>query len=98
MVIVVAIIIASVLATRDDSPDPAPAPSEKATSAPTALDNNICEEAHPITLGGSAISSSLDNASEQLVVFCEDPDRSDVFQPGLWYKVRGVRAVFVAGL
>jgi hypothetical protein len=56
-----------------------------------SLDNNLCEEAHSIILGGDAIVASLENATKQDVVYCELPDQTPDSQPGLWYKVRGVR-------
>ena len=78
--------------TPSTTPSLRPSLSMKPSQIPTAapLNNSICEEAHIIGLGGAAIEASLQDATEQVVVFCEFPDQqpSDS-QPGLWYKVRG---------
>jgi hypothetical protein len=59
-------------------------PSQTPTATPP-LNNNLCVEAHPIVLGDNAIVASLENATGvQLVVFCEFPDQTAEFQPGLW--------------
>jgi hypothetical protein len=100
--IILAIILGTVFGTRDTSPNTvsvqettAPTissvPSETISSVPseTPLNNNICEEAHTIALGDAAIGDSLQNAIEQVVVFCELSDQHSESQPGLWYKVRG---------
>jgi hypothetical protein len=51
---------------------PSASPSMKPSQAPTfaPLNNNLCEEAHPIILGGSAIVASLENATQQLFISC----------------------------
>ena len=87
IVILLAIILGSVLGTRGTSSN---AVSVLATTAPSVapLNNSLCEEALPLTLGGGAIEDSLENAMEQVVVFCEFPDQPSDSQPGLWYKVR----------
>jgi hypothetical protein len=76
-----------------------PSPSQTPAATPTPLNDNLCVEghpvqAHPIVLGANAIVASLENATEvRSVVFCEFPDQTAEFQPGLWYKVRGARDV-----
>jgi hypothetical protein len=79
VVILLGIIIGTVVGTRDTSPN---------TVAP--LNNSLCEEPHPIMLGGSVTAVSLQDAAQQYVDFCEDENKSAHFQPGLWYRVRGV--------
>jgi hypothetical protein len=73
---------------------PSPSPSMKPTRTPTfaSLDNNFCEEAHLINLGDAPIAASLENAMQQSVVFCQGLFQLSDSQPGLWCKVRGVRA------
>jgi hypothetical protein len=73
---------------------PSPSPSIKASQTPTVapLDNNFCKEAYPIDRGGNGIAASLENAMQQSVVHWEGPLQLSDSQPGLWYKVRGVRA------
>jgi hypothetical protein len=74
---------------------PSETPSETPCQTPTVapLDNNFCKEAYPINLGGdNIIAASLENAMQQSVVHCEDPLQPSDSRPGLWYKVRGVRA------
>ena len=96
MVILFAIVLGGVLGTRDDTSSniisvalrPSVRPSHMLTVAP--LNNSLCEEAHPIVLGDAAIVASLENATEQSVLSCDVLDPS-TFQPGLWYKVRGLR-------
>jgi hypothetical protein len=65
---------------------PSPSPSMK----PSLLNNSLCEEPLPIILGGDGVEGSLQSATEQVVVFCEDPGQRSESQPGLWYNVRGV--------
>jgi hypothetical protein len=104
MVILLAIIIGSVLATRDTSPNtvsvaetmtptissvPSPSPSMK----PSLLNNSLCEEPLPTILGDDGVEGSLQSAIEQVVVFCEFPDQPSDIQPGLWYNVREVGGV-----
>jgi hypothetical protein len=74
---------------------PSPAPSLKPSPTPTVapLNNSLCQEAHPIIMGGDAIVASLVNATEQFTVFCEATNPYVDSLPGLWYKVKEVRAV-----
>jgi hypothetical protein len=60
---------------------------------PSLLNNGLCEEPLPIILGNDSIGGFLQDATEQVVVFCEDPDQPSDSQPGLWHDVRGVRGV-----
>jgi hypothetical protein len=105
VLILLTIIVASVLGTRDTSPTTAPAITNvttfgnNITNVTTFGNNSLCGEAHSILLGNAAIVASLENATEQVVVFCEVPGQSIGVHFGLWYKVREVRAVsFLAGL
>ena len=82
MVILLAIILGSVLGTRDTSSNAVPV-----LIAP--LNNSLCGEALPIMLGGGAIEDSLENAIEQVVTFCDFPNQPSDSQRGLWFKVRG---------
>ena len=82
IVILLAIILGSVLGTRDTSSNAVPVLFPP-------LNNSLCGEALPIMLGGGAIGDSLENAIEQVVVFCEFPNQPSDSQRGLWYKVRG---------
>jgi hypothetical protein len=104
LVILLAIIIGSVLATRDTSPRTvsvaetmtptvSSVPSETPSMKPSPLNNNLCKESLPIFLGDDGIGDFLEDAIEQVFVSCEDPDRPSDSQPGLWYNVRGVRGV-----
>ena len=90
VVILLAIILGSVLGTRDTSSRPN-AVSVPATTAPSVarLNNSLCGEALPIMLGGGAIEDSLENAIEQVVTFCDFPNQPSDSQRGLWFKVRG---------
>jgi hypothetical protein len=56
---------------------------------PSLLNNSFCEESLPIILGDDGFGGFLQDAIEQVVVFCEDPDQPSDSQPGLWYNVRG---------
>jgi hypothetical protein len=97
VVILLVIVIGTVLGTRDTSSSvsaaPSPAPSLRSSSSPslTPLNNSICEEALPIMLDGSAIAVSLIDAAPQYVDFCGDENKVPQIQPGLWYRVRGLR-------
>jgi hypothetical protein len=53
--------------------------------------NNFCEEAQPIVSGDADIVASVENATEQEVILCEDVNPITSSQPGVWYKVSGVR-------
>jgi hypothetical protein len=59
------------------------------------LNNNLCEEAHPIVPGGGATVASLEDAIEQVVVSCDLTDQSGDKRIGRWYKVRVVRASYI---
>jgi hypothetical protein len=79
--------------TPSDTPSEPPTsrPSPSPSMKPSFLNNSLCEEPLPIILGDDGIAGSLQNAIEQVVVFCEDPNQRSESQPGLWYNVRGVR-------
>ena len=55
--------------------------------------NLYCEGAQPIFSRVADIVASVEGAAEQGVVFCEDEAQTKSFQPGVWYKVSGVRGV-----
>jgi hypothetical protein len=74
---------------------PSASPSLKPSQIPTVspLDNNLCEEAHPIFLRDAVTFASLENADIQGKMFCEIFNSPFYSLPGLWYKVRGARSV-----
>ena len=89
IVILLAIILGSVLGTRDTSSNAVSVLIATAAPSVAPLNNSLCAEALPIMLGDGVIEDSLENAIEQVVVFCEFPDQPADSQRGLWYKVRG---------
>ena len=52
----------------------------------------FCEGAQPIVPGDADVVASVENATKQDVVFCEDVAQTTSSEPGVWYKVSGVRA------
>jgi hypothetical protein len=77
--------------TPSESPSEPPTgrPSPNPSMKPSLLNNSFCEESLPIILGDDGFGGFLQDAIEQVVVFCEDPDQPSDSQPGLWYNVRG---------
>ena len=53
----------------------------------------FCDGAQPIFSGDADVVASVENATKQDVVFCEDVAQTTSAEPGVWYKVRGVRGV-----
>ena len=51
--------------------------------------NQLCEGAHPIFQDDADVVASVENATKQVVIFCEDEAQSNSSQPGVWYKVSG---------
>jgi hypothetical protein len=57
------------------------------------LANNFCEGAQTIVSGNAVIVASVENATEQDVVLCENVKQITSSEPGVWYNVRKVRGM-----
>ena len=51
--------------------------------------NQFCEGAQPILQDDADVVASVENATTQEVLFCEDEAQITSSQPGVWYKVSG---------
>ena len=51
--------------------------------------NNFCEGAQPVVCCDAAIIASVENATQQNVILCEDINPFSDSQPGLWCNVGG---------